>query len=66
MSQPTVPILAKGRYRLANGSVICISELQDGIAVGHVEGSVQVYTYTTIGETTVPSYRTVEYLGERA
>jgi len=65
MSKPaSIPIQAKGRYRLANGSVVCISELGDGIAVGHIEDSEQVYTYQAYaGETSVPSYRTVEYLG---
>ncbi len=60
----SIPILTTGRYRLANDSVICIRELQDGIAVGHIEDSYQVYTYSAdTGETSVPSYRTVEYLG---
>ena len=61
---PSIPIPEKGRYRLANGSVVCISEIRYGFAGGHIEDTKAIFTYSVAtGETSVKSYRAVEYLG---
>lgn len=46
-----------GRYVMRNGSIMIITELRWGIAVGYVEDSTQTYTYdAATGRTSIPGY----------